>query len=321
MARGVTVAGSEGCKSCSLVIPVGNASSVNMTRDGNTVVIRPIIPFAVTFQGRNFSFTELRLFHPAPVKVEGVQADAVLQCTDGNNLMVFIPFKKSDVSSPSLSFLTAIAGKLSQLRVMDESTRTYGQVDVVTDVWSLSNLVTGTDPYFAWVNSELEQYVKADTQCDRYIGWKSKAGAQVIYFRNPVGVLSSDMQTLMTTVGPVRPSAVLSSISRPLYKPGPPRAAAPQPKAAVSTFKVDAGLGYALAYFFSALFVLFAVAIVSFAIQSPRGQEAVTGIQDVAKTTVDSTVVQSTQTPKSEVDVFGTLNKAVALFTKPSTAR
>jgi hypothetical protein len=111
-------------------------------------------------------------------------------------------------------------------------------------------LVSGTDPYFTWVNSELEQYTKSDSTCDRYIGWKSKEGDQVIYFQNPVSISASDIETLTATVAPVMPSEVLETVQHPLYSAGTAKNCPPVlPSLKVPTFKMDKKLTEFITYF------------------------------------------------------------------------
>ena len=265
---GVTIAGSEGCASCSLSFPQGNtASAANMTRDHNTIVLRPFSPFTGTFNQRQFTFREVRLYHPAPLRVEGVQADAVLQCTDGNNIMMFIPLMRSGGFESSSAFLSAVAAQLDPttsrgLGIVNTDTGAYEQPDIVTGQdWSLTNLVSGTDPYFTWTNSDLEQVVKSDSECLRYIGWASKPGAQVIYFQNPVAIAAADLGKLTAVVGAVMPSDVLATVTHPLYSSGQANCPTPLPKMKPQTFSIDSGLSSIFAYFLVAGAVMFGVVL------------------------------------------------------------
>lgn len=311
MSRGITIADSQECASCSLSFPENNTSSAaGMSRDVNTIVLRPFVPFAATFNDQQFSFSELRLFHPAPMKIEGVQADAVLQCV-GENLMIFIPLKRSASSSSSLSFLNTVAGQLDPstsggLGIVNSTTGAYEQPNLATgQAWSISNLVSGSDPYFTWVNSTLEQYVRADLACDRYLGWRSRAGAQVIYFQNPVGILAADIDKLVATVRPVLPTSIFTNVTNPLYSSGDAHCPPPLPKMKPQTFNMDVGgFGNVAAYFFSVLLVIFAVALVSFGVQTGMGREAAKDLSATMSSTANDFNSKPSGPPVDEKTIF-----------------
>ena len=279
---GITVAGSEACKGCSLSFPLGNtASEVSVTRNKNTLVITPFSPFAATFNGKHAVFTEVRLYHPAPLRVEGVQADAVLQCMDGESMTLFIPLVKSAGGSGSaVSFLSTIAaqldpGKSSGLGIVNKDSGNYETITVPTGGdWSLTQLVDGKDPYFTWMNSELQQYTKSDSECFRRIGWKNTEGAQVIYFQNPVTVSASDIEKLTATVMPVMPASVLSTVQHPLYSKGNAKNCPPiLPSLKKPGFKMDKGLNSFMTYFMilaaALLGIVVAIAFVNSNIMKP----------------------------------------------------
>ena len=266
---GITVAGSQGCKECTLTFSQQNtASAVTVTRKVNTLIIRPFSPFTVTFNGQQAVFTELRLLHPGPLRVEGVQADAALQCIDEHNaLMLIIPLASSSGGTGSgFGFLNAISANLDAatsagLGIVNKDTSEYEQITVNTGQdWSITNLVAETDPYFSWVNSELVQYVRLDLPCDRYLGWKSTPGAQVIYFQNPVKVSSADIDKLNATVGAVLPTDVLSTVTNPLYVAGTPRGCSPElPKLNPPSIHMDSKFLEFLSYFVSICCILLGV--------------------------------------------------------------
>jgi hypothetical protein len=303
MSVGVTVAGSHGCKSCELTYPQSNTSSVvDVTRKGNMIVMMPPLPFTAVFNGIKATFTEVRLFYPSPIRIEGVQADAVVQCVD-DQLTILIPLKKAEgAGGLSGKFLNTITSRLSPasaeglglpdnpeedpkimesknfFAILRERSRviqakaagtSYLTINVQTGQdWALTNLVKETDPYFTWVNSSLEQYTRADTECVRYIGWRSTSGAQVIFYQNPVAILEADFNKLTATVGPVKPSDVLSPVTNPLYMAGKATGCKPPlPPLKLPSMKLDAKLSDLVMYIFLLavvlLAVIFAVAIVN----------------------------------------------------------
>lgn len=324
---GLSIATSEQCASCSLSFPLGNTASASaMTRDKNTIVLRPFSPFVAVFNGRQFTFSELLLYYPAPLRVEGLQADAVLQCNSGTELEIFIPLKKGSTTGASGAFLSAVSQRLDPatsagLGIVKKDSTEYERFDIVTGQdWSLTNLVTTSAPYFTWVDSKLEQYVKADLMCDRYIGWRSTPGPQVIYFQNPVSVSAADIDKLTATVGAVMPDTVLSSITQPLYFSGRANcpAPAPKPKTPSSTGLTVTTFGNVFAYFISVLLVLLAVAIVSFGVQTVTGVRLIGDISATANDIVKSPPPSGLPVP--EQGVFAGIENAVKSVTNPTAA-
>lgn len=314
---GLSVATAEECVDCSLSFPLGNtASASGMTRDGNAIILRPFSPFVAVFNGRQFTFSELRVYHPAPMRIEGIQADAVLQCNSGADLEVFIPLKKGSPVGASGSFLSAMAQRLdpsssSGLGLPVKDSKSYEQVDIVTGQdWSITNLVSEKDPYFTWVDSKLEQYVRADMQCDRYIGWRSTPGPQVIYFQNPVAVSSADIDKLTATVGAVMPSSVLSVVTHPLYSASKVNCSASQPNTKPKSVPSSGvNVSSTFMYFISVLLVLLAVTIVSFGVQTMTGKSILRGVSTTAESTFRGAA--STTPPRAESSVVGSLTNAV----------
>jgi hypothetical protein len=298
-----------------------------MTRDKNTIVLRPFSPFVAVFNGRQFTFTELRVYHPAPMRIEGVQADAVVQCNSGTDLAIFIPIKKGTGVGSSAAFLSAMSQRLDPststgMGIVNKDSGAYEQVDLVTGQdWSLTNLVGDADPYFTWVDSKLEQYVRSDLVCHRYIGWRSTPGPQVIYFQNPVTVSSADIDKLTATVGAVMPTNVLSVVSHPLYSAG--KANCPAPAASAKPPSLSAGVnvtmfGNVFTYFISVLLVLLAVAIVSFGVQSVTGIRIISDFSATAKEIVKP--APPSAPPRSEHGVFAGIQNAVKSATDPTAA-
>jgi hypothetical protein len=324
---GLAIATSEQCASCSLSFPLGNTASASaMTRDKNTIVLRPFSPFVAVFNGRQFTFSELLLYYPAPLRVEGLQADAVLQCNSGTELEIFIPLKKGSTTGASGAFLSAVSQRLDPatsagLGIVNKDSKEYERFDIVTGQdWSLTNLVTTSAPYFTWVDSTLEQYVKADLMCDRYIGWRSKPGPQVIYFQNPVSVSAADIDKLTATVRAVMPNTVLSNITQPLYFSGRANcpAPAPKPKTPSSTGLTVTTFGNVFAYFISVLLVLLAVAIVSFGVQTVTGVRLIGDLSTTANDIVKSPPPSGLPVP--EQGVFAGIENAVKSATNPAAA-
>jgi len=257
------------------------------------------------------------------MRTEGVQADAVVQCNSGNDLKIFIPIKKGS----SGSFLSAVAQHLdpgtSEFTAVDSKTGAYKQIDITTDQnWSLTTLVSDKDPYFTWVDSTLEQYVKSDLKCDRYLGWRSTPGPQVIYFQHPVSASEGDVNKLKSILGAIMPKDVISSVTHPLYFGGSvncPAPVAPAKPPSSSTYSANVTMiGNMFAYFISVLLVLLAVAIVSFGVQSVTGIRL---IGDVSATAKEITKPIPPSGPEnSEPGIFAGLKNLATSATDPAAA-
>jgi hypothetical protein len=238
---GISVAGSEACASCSISFDLGSSTSlVTVTRQKDQLVLSPSTPLTLTFNGRQAAFRTLYLYYPAPLRVEGVQADAVLQGVDGDNLMVFVPLMSSGLGG---DFLDRISARLNPTEDGLGKAGEGGKFKIIPvptgQDWSLSKLVSSEDPYFTWVNSELEQYVISDNSLFKRIGWRAKTGPQVIYFQNPVSISSGAIEKITNTLGPVLPADVLSSVTNPLYAAGEANCSTPLPKLKVPSFKLS----------------------------------------------------------------------------------
>lgn len=269
---GISVATSSGCDSCVLTFDLGSTTSlvtatrvpVKDTSLGNRIQLTPSAPLSLTFNGRHASFTQLFLYYPAPLQVEGVQADAMLQGVDPDNIMIFIPLKKSTSGG---DFLDAIASRISPtadgLGIPDPTTKEYAKIAIPTgDAWSFTGLVKPADPYFTWSDSELEQYVIMDSPFVKHIGWRAKAGPQVIYFKNPVPVSSSSIASISAAIGPVTPGDVLRSATNTLFVTGEP---CDKPKSDTEykqppppKFKLS-GVSEAMMYIFFSIAVFFGI--------------------------------------------------------------
>ena len=244
----------------------------------NRIKLSPSVPCTLTFNGRRATFTTLYLYYPAPLRVEGVQADAVVQGVDGDNITVFIPLM---VGGQASGFLDAISSRLGPtpdgLSDVDKESGKFKTIPIPTGQdWSLTNLVSATDPYFTWVDAELEQYTMFDTAFMKRIGWRSKTGPQVIYFQNPSPIAASELSALTSAVSPVTPSDVLSSITGPLYAAGEVSCPSPPIKLKAPKFKLSA-LSDATLYIFIVFAAFLGIVVATALIQDPNGMIAKLG--------------------------------------------
>lgn len=211
----------------------------------------PGIPFKMSFKGtrinaqgtpeafsNEFSVTSLSLYHPSPVRIDAVQADAILSLNDPSDraakYVILIPLKATNnASALSAQFIGKIANFMPVVNEYDPKSGTYASRDIQTGVgWKLANLFTtsqsGTAPtgpslvkngFFTWTGqSGFEQYVVSEGGGVKRLGWRPLPGTtapQYIMLDTPLEINASDLGTItnnltVTTPGdaihPVPPS-------------------------------------------------------------------------------------------------------------------
>jgi hypothetical protein len=252
----LTIANSQQCNGCALNLSQTTTSSViTVTRNRAYLVLKPSVPFTVTFNGTSAVFDTILVYVPSPLSVEQTQSDAVLHCMSTNqSIWLLIPLMKTNMGD-SVDFLSAIAGGLDPatprgLGIVNPTTGAYASQTVSTgQEWSVTKLVKGTDPYFTWVNGNYELFVKSESKCERVYGWRSTAGPQVIFFQNPVGVSGEDIDRIRETIGTVNPRDIELSVSNVLYSPGEAKCPPKFPSLKMPKFKVNPSLNESIVWF------------------------------------------------------------------------
>ena len=115
------------------------------------VRITPSIPFRIRLtaagQSADISVTSMTLYHPAPLRLEGEQADAMLSLNDPSfdnpAFVVLVPLVARNIASPSVGFLQKIMSNSVAVSQPDPSTGEYLKKDVATGAgWTLDKLFT-----------------------------------------------------------------------------------------------------------------------------------------------------------------------------------
>ena len=248
-----------------VVTETSSSAVVTLSRDvgSNILLIEPTVPLSVTFNGTTTTFSQIRLYSPAPTSIEHINADAVLQCMS-DSLWMFIPLKKAD-SGPNIAFLSSIVGVLDPatsqgLGIVDPTTGVYAKATATPGQgWSIASLVNGTtDPYFTWINGTAESHVIDG--CPRHITWTVSSGPRVIYFQKSIAIASADI-TKLQQMGTVLPADVKLMITDTRYSPGEAKnCTLPLPSVTVPTFDTDSTTYNALLYF-GVLFIIFVAVI------------------------------------------------------------
>ena len=186
--------------------------------------IKPSVPFNIRLNGITETVETMTLFHPAPLRVENVQYDAVLTLNDTadttKKLVALIPLKGSLKPGEGGRFLAKIASHIPGILRPNPATNQYESIDVPTgNDWDLSRMFPGkpdaatkqtatTDGFFTWnAVPPVERYLKrkqvfgnAIPVADTYeYGWRPVPGAtspMYVMLQNPIEVNVFDLQTI-----------------------------------------------------------------------------------------------------------------------------
>ena len=212
--------------------------------------LTPSIPFKLSFNGQEITVKTMSVYHPCPLRIEGVQPDAVFSLNDpsfddGTGYIVLIPLVAKNTADPSIAFFDKILPQINALNV-PEATGQYMTRNVPTGTdWSLTKVFSASkgtgdslevqSGYYEWKGMPALERVREDSNNTITYSWKEsgKPSPRYIMLDTPVAVSSSSLTSVTQTL-PVTPSsdaihAVLYS-SNPLqrgivHKQGPPNPA------------------------------------------------------------------------------------------------
>jgi hypothetical protein len=212
--------------------------------------LTPSIPFKLTFNGQEITVKTMSVYHPCPLRIEGVQPDAVLSLNDpsfddSTGYVILIPLTAKNTADPSIEFFDRILPQVNALMI-PEATGQYMTRNVATGAnWSLTKVFTAgvTDSgsfevqngYYEWKGMPALERVREESNNTITYSWKEsgKPSPRYIMLDTPVAISSSSLSSITQTL-PVTPSsdavhAVLYS-SNPLqrgivHKQGPPNPA------------------------------------------------------------------------------------------------
>lgn len=98
---------------------------------------------------RDIVVTHMALYYPAPIRMESVQADAILALNDPslgagqNNTVILVPLRATNMGMPSSEFVSKLVGSLGAIRDPDPMGGDYPTVTIQTgSSWNLSKLFT-----------------------------------------------------------------------------------------------------------------------------------------------------------------------------------
>lgn len=164
--------------------------------------IIPDKPFQMSFNGTTFSVTQMAIYRPSPIRVDNVQADAVLSLNDFSDPnathVILIPISSGVTYGSAGDFVGRVMENVNAF-TMNEATGQYYPLTIpVGNDWSLTRVLPtgrGQDNnevavgYFQWTSGELERYPRIDTWWYTVWGWRQKAvGVTTIMLYEPIRV-------------------------------------------------------------------------------------------------------------------------------------
>ena len=213
--------------------------------------ITPSIPFKLSFMGQEITVKTMSVYHPCPLRIEGVQPDAVFSLNDpsfddGSGYIILIPLIAKNTADPSVEFFDKVLPQINSVTA-PEATGQYTTRHIPTGTnWSLTQVfstmvTTGgsfdvQNGYYEWKGMPALERVRQDSNNTITYSWKEsgKPSPRYIMLDTPVAISSSSLSSITQSL-PVTPTsdavhAVLYS-SNPLqrgivHKQGPPNPAA-----------------------------------------------------------------------------------------------
>lgn len=198
--------------------------------------LTPSIPFEMTFNGQKIPIKSMTVYHPCPLRLEGVQPDAVLSLNDpgfedGSPYVILVPLVSRNSSDPSVDFFDKVLPQISGLSAVDP-TGQYPVRNIPTgDDWSLSKVFgvsaapdgTGlqvTNGYYEWKGMPSLEQKRVDGPGTIFYKWveSGKPSPRYIMLDQPVAISSTSLAIITQTL-PMTP--VNDAIHAVLYDNNP----------------------------------------------------------------------------------------------------
>ena len=203
--------------------------------------LTPSIPFKLTFKGQEIEVKTMTVYHPCPLRIEGVQPDAVFSLNDPSfddksEYIILIPLTAKNTADPSIALFDKILPQINALAV-PEATGQYITRNVATGAnWSLMSIFTpGTQSgdsfevkngYYEWKGMPALERVKSEiynawtNQSTITYSWKEtgKPSPRYIMLDTPVAISSSSLSSITQTL-PVTPTS--DAVHAVLYSSNP----------------------------------------------------------------------------------------------------
>jgi len=215
--------------------------------------LTPSIPFKLSFMGQDITVKTMSVYHPCPLRIEGVQPDAVFSLNDpsfddGSGYIILVPLVAKNTADPSIEFFDRVLPQINAL-MAPEATGQYITRNIATGTnWSLTKVFSTTkgngdslevqSGYYEWKGMPALERVREDGNNTITYSWKEsgKPSPRYIMLDTPVAISSSSLSSITQSL-PVTPTsdaihAVLYN-SNPLqrgivHKQGPPNPSCPR---------------------------------------------------------------------------------------------
>lgn len=196
--------------------PVASAARDVKWASNKKMFITPDKPIKLKFNRQEFTVSEMSIYRPCPIRIENIQADAVLSLNDystpGATHVVLIPISAGVSFGPAGDFIGRVMQNVNAF-VMDESTKQYAPIEMPTgNDWAITRLLpTGSEnnvvasAYFTWTAGEFTPVTISESATHIHRGWQQKNGITTIMMKEPA--LVSYMTSTYLTMLPYAPSA------------------------------------------------------------------------------------------------------------------
>lgn len=205
--------------------------------------ITPSIPFEMTFNGQKVPVKTMTVYHPCPLRLDGIQPDAVLSLNDpgfedGSPYILLVPLVSRNSADPSVAFFDKVLTQISGLAALDP-TGQYPIRNIPTgNDWSLSKVFNVSVPsdgvglqvsngYYEWkgmptLEQKREDGVNGQRPWESTITYKwvesGKPSPRYIMLDQPVAISSTALSTITQSL-PMTP--VNDAIHAVLYDTNP----------------------------------------------------------------------------------------------------
>lgn len=199
--------------------------------------LTPSIPFKLSFKGKEIDVRTMSVYHPCPLRIEGVQPDAVLSLNDPSfdiksEYIILIPLTAKNASDPSIAVFDKILPQINAVMV-PEATGQYVTRNIATGSnWSLASIFIPStrnsesfevkNGYYEWKGMPALERVRQDGNNTISYSWKEtgKPSPRYIMLDTPVAISSSSLSSITQTL-PVTPTS--DAIHAVLYNSDPLR--------------------------------------------------------------------------------------------------
>lgn len=198
--------------------------------------LTPSIPFEMSFNGQKIPVKTMTVYHPCPLRLDGIQPDAVLSLNDpgfddGSSYIVLVPLVSRNSADPSVSFFDKVLPQISGLSAPDP-TGQYPIRNIPTgNDWTLSkvfNITAAPDGvglqvlngYYEWKGMPTLEQKREDGQGTITYKWveSGKPSPRYIMLDQPVAISSTSLAVITQSL-PITP--VNDAIHAVLYDTNP----------------------------------------------------------------------------------------------------